>query len=91
MKESKENIINDEKIQSNLNINSINNILKEIWEDCSMYDYIIDYYCSNVWGIENMCKNVKIDYDKKSLDIFKELLKEYGEKQNKNILMKILN
>ena len=25
----------------------------------------IDSYSSNVWGIENLCKMVKIDYDKK--------------------------
>ena len=91
MKESKENNISDENIQSNVNINLVNNILKDIWKDCNMYDYIIDYFYSNVWGIEKMCKNVKIDYDKKSFDIFKELLKEYGDKENKNLLINILN
>ena len=72
------------------NFNS--NILKETWEDCNLYDFIIDYYCSNIWGIENMCKNVKIDYEGKILEIFKVLLKEYGEnKTYKNSLMKILD
>ena len=74
------------------NINESNQILKEIWEDSKMYEYIIDYYSSNIWGIENMCKIVKIEYDKEIKDIFKELLKEYGEnKQYKNTLIKILN
>ena len=100
MKESKinnkENIENkeNEKIESsknNINTND-NNILNDIWEDSNMYDYIIDYYCSNIWGIENMCKIVKIDYGGKTLDIFKDLLKEYGgNKIYKNHLMKILN
>ena len=73
-------------------LNSNDNMLKESWEDCNLYDYIIDYYCSNIWGIENMCKNVKIDYEGKILEIFKALLKEYGEnKTYKNSLMKILN
>ena len=73
-------------------LNSNDNMLKESWEDCNLYDYIIDYYCSNIWGVENMCKNVKIDYEGKMLEIFKDLLKEYGEnKTYKNTLMKILN
>ena len=91
MKESKNNI-NKEDTESNININKTNNILKDIWEDSKIYDYIIDYYSSNVWGIENLCKIVKIDYDKKVNDIFRDLLREYGEnKQYKNILMKTIN
>ena len=69
MKGSKEKNIGDENTQSNVNINLVNNILKDIWKDCNIYDYIIDYVYSNVWGIEKMCKNVKINYDKKSFDI----------------------
>ena len=82
-----------EKVENKINVNTNeNNILQEIWEDCNMYDFIIDYYCSNIWGTENMCKNVKIDYEGKTLEIFKDLLKEYGEnKIYKNSLMKILN
>ena len=82
-----------EEVKNKIILNSNdNNILKEIWEDCNMYDFIIDYYCSNIWGTENMCKNVKIDYEGKTLEIFKDLLKEYGEnKIYKNSLMKILN
>jgi hypothetical protein len=35
---------------------------------------------------------VNIDYDKEAKDIFKDLLREYGEnKQYKNILIKTLN
>ena len=93
-KESTNNIINKEKEnEQNINIiNSNDTILKDIWEDCNMYEYIIDYYFSNIWGIENMCKNVKIDYEGKPLEIFKDLLKEYGDnKAHKNSLMKILD
>ena len=87
----KENLKNDENTESTININKNNNILEEIWEDSKIYDFIIDSYSSNVWGIENLCKMVKIDYDKKAKDIFKDLLREYGEnKQYKNILMKTL-
>ena len=86
------------KEESTININNLNdnnnnnNILKDIWEDSNMYDFIIDYYCSNIWGIENMCKIVKIDYGGKTLDIFKDLLKEYGgNKMYKNHLIKVLD
>ena len=94
LKESK--IIQDNKEEENseskINENSNDKVLQTIWEDCKMYDYIIDYYCANIWGIEIMCKRVKIDYEGKTLDIFKDLLKEYGEnKVYKNILMNILN
>ena len=88
---TKENLENEGE-KRNIIINSNNNILKNNWEDYNLYDYIIDYYCSNIWGIEIMCKNVKIDYEGKMIEIFKILLKEYGEnKVYKNSLMKILN
>ena len=97
-KESKNNPITEEKEKEESNINndiiiySNDKILKDIWEDCNLYEYIIDYYFSNIWGIEIMCKHVEIDYEGKPLEIFKDLLKEYGEnKTYKNSLMKILN
>ena len=87
----KENVKDEESTESTININKNNNILNEIWEDSKIYDFIIDSYSSNVWGIENLCKMVKIDYDKEAKDIFKDLLKKYGEnKQYKNILIKTL-
>ena len=94
LKESKKNEENkdkenfESKIIENSNVND--NVLQTIWEDCKMYDYIIDYYCENVWGIEIMCKRVKIDYEGKTLDIFKDLLMEYGgNKIYKNILLNL--
>ena len=72
--------------------------LSEIWEDFSIYDNIIDYYHSNLWGIENVCKKVNIEYNGKWYEICDSLLKEYGmvnSKKNKNLLfeeiLKLLN
>ena len=64
--------------------------LTDIWKDFSLYDGIIDYYCSNIWGIESICKKVNIEYNG---DLFKTcelLLKEYSisSKQHRNILSK---
>ena len=74
------NIIQDFK-------HSNNNLLKEIWKDFPLYDYIIDYYCSNLWGLENLCKIVKLEYDNKRFELIKKLYKEYCvNKKYKNIL-----
>ena len=84
------------EVKDNSNSNQINNYqnkkLSEIWKDFSLYDNIIDYYYSNSWGIENICKKVNIEY-LGSIEICKNLLKEYGvsnSKKNKNILMEEL-
>ena len=61
--------------------------LKEIWKDFGLYDSIIDRYKSNLWGIENLCKKVKIEYTGEPLKLCKSLLKEYGDtKAYRNIL-----
>ena len=63
--------------------------LKLIWEDFSLYDSIIDYYSSNVWGTENLGKKVKIDIDTNIMSFCKSLIKQYGEnKTYRNILIK---
>ena len=63
--------------------------LKELWEDFILYDNIIDYYSSNIWGTENLRKKVKIDIDTNIISLYKNLLKEYGDnKSYKNILIK---
>ena len=61
-------------------------LLKEIWRDFQIYDYIIDYYYSNLWSLENLCKIVKIEYDNNINILMKKLFKEYTNKKNKNIL-----
>ena len=67
----------------------INNNLKEIWKDFIFYDSIIDYYSSNIWGIENLRKKVKLDFDGNILSLCEGLIREYGgNKNNKNILYK---
>ena len=43
--------------------------LKEIWQDSSLYDSIIDYYMANLWGIECLCKKVKVEYNGDPLKI----------------------
>ena len=64
--------------------------LKAYWKDFSLYDIIIDYYSSNIWGIENLRKKVKIELeDGDQLKLYKTLIQEYGEnKLYKNILLK---
>ena len=78
-------------IYDGLNCNTLENgkkgTLKEIWKDFGLYDSIIDSYKSNLWGIENLCKKVKIEYTGDPLRLSKNLLKEFGEtKAYRNIL-----
>ena len=79
-------------IISNLNKNNTklkkNVLLKEIWKDFSLYDNIIDYYYSNLWGLEILCKKVQMEYDSKPAVIIKKLYQEYSNnKKYKNILL----
>ena len=61
--------------------------LKEIWKDFNLYDNIIDTYKSNIWGIENLCKKVKIEYGGNPLILCQKLVKSYSEsKKYRNIL-----
>ena len=63
--------------------------LKILWDDFALYDSIIDYYSSNVWGTEHLRKKVKLDIDTNIISLIKNLLKEYGEnKSYRNILIK---
>ena len=78
-------------IYDGLNCNTLENgkkgTLKEIWKDFGLYDSIIDNYKSNLWGIENICKKIRIEYTGNPLGLCKKLLKEYGEtKAYRNIL-----
>ena len=62
-------------------------LLKEMWKDFILYDNIIDSYRSNIWGIENICKIAKIEYDGNFLNVCQKLVKSYSEsKKCKNIL-----
>ena len=90
----KNNVAVPEEIFDNLFIDEKNygeadtKPLKEVWKDFFLYDYIIDYYKANIWGIENLCKKVKIEYDGNLLAICKDLIREYGlNKAYKNILL----
>ena len=68
-----------------------NTLLKDIWRDFSVYDYIIDYYKSNLWGIECLCKKVDIEYDNKPNELIQKLYNEYNDrKRYKKILLKPL-
>ena len=76
-------LINDSKNPKNRKPNN----LKDIWKDFSLYDNIIDSYRSNIWGIENVCKKVRIEYDGNPLPLCQKLIKSYTEsKKYKNIL-----
>ena len=70
--------------------------LKIIWEDFNLFDSIIDYYSSNLWGTENLRKIVKADIDNNIFSLSKSLLKEYGDNKSfrnklKKELIKCLN
>ena len=101
--EGKNNQENNKIIsQNDINFNSSNNylknqenhlkkniLLKEIWKDFALYDYIIDYYYSTIWGLENLCKLVEIEYENNPIELIKKLYKEYSNnKKYKNILLK---
>ena len=77
-------------IYEGLDCNEINGekcALKDLWKDFKLYDSIIDFYSSNLWGIENLCKKVEIEYNGDPLRLCKSLLKEYGDnKAYRNIL-----
>ena len=63
--------------------------LNILWDDFTLYDNIIDYYSSNVWGTEHLRKKIKLDIDTNIISFYKNLLKEYGEnKSYRNILIK---
>ena len=87
-----------DEVETSNNKNSQIKTLSEIWKDFSIYDSIIDYYYSNLWGIENICKKVNIEYNGVWAEVCNSLLEKYGNtnsKKNKNILMeeiiKLLN
>ena len=70
--------------------------LKIIWEDFNLFDSIIDYYSSNLWGTENLRKIVKADIDNNIFSLSKSLLKEYGDNKSfrnklKKDIIKCLN
>ena len=84
--EQNNNDINKEiKIQS-----QDNNILNAMWEDFNLYNFILDFYHDSIWGIESMCRHVKINYDKNVVETFYDLLKKYNDTKNKNLLLKTL-
>ena len=61
--------------------------LKDIWKDSNLYNSIIDYYVANLWGVQYLCKKVKVEYNGEPLKISRLLLKEYADnKAYKNIL-----
>ena len=65
--------------------------LKILWKDFYLYDYIIDNFKSNIWGIENLCRKVKMDYTGEFLKECKHLIKEYSvNSKYRNILLKDL-
>ena len=79
-------------ILEGLNYNIINKkgnnlTLKDIWKDSNLYNSIIDYYIANLWGIQYLCKKVKVEYNGEPLKMYRLILKEYADnKIYKNIL-----
>ena len=70
--------------------------LYKIWKDFFFYEKIINYYSEKYWGLEKLCKEIKVDPKKKNKDLYKKLITEYGEnKSYKNTLyaelLKLLN
>ena len=70
---------------------NVNKTLKGLWKDFNLYDYIIDNFKSNIWGIENLCRKVKMDYTGEFLKECRHLIKEYSvNSKYRNILLKDL-
>ena len=78
-----EGINYNEKNESNIN-------LENIWSDYKLFYDINYYYRTNIWGIEKLCNNAKIKYDRNCInEISKHLFRFYGEvKENRNIITK---
>ena len=49
--------------------------LKDIWKDSNLYNSIIDYYVANLWGVQYLCKKVKVEYNGEPLKISKIIIK----------------
>ena len=65
--------------------------LYKIWKDFSFYEKIINYYYETYYSLEKLCKEIKEDPKKNINDLYKKLVKEYGEnKAYKNTLYKEL-
>ena len=64
------------------------NKLENIWEDYILFIFINDYYKQNLWGFEFLCKNANIENKNDFIYISKKLFEFYGEKHNKDILIK---
>ena len=78
---------------NNKSIVDNNGRLENIWSDYQLFFSIKEYYKTKLWGIENLCKDVKkLNYnidDNEFIKIIKKLFLVYGEtKDNKNILIK---
>ena len=56
--------------------------LQKIWEDFNLFDNVIDYFSSNLWGIENLSKKVKVEIDNNITNLSTKLLKEYGDNKS---------
>ena len=64
--------------------------LYKIWKDFTFYEKIINYYNEEYWGLEKLCKEIKVESKKNTIsDLYKKLINEYGEnKSYKNKLYK---
>ena len=73
-----------------INNNHQNNKLENLWIDYEIFFKINEYYKTNLWGFDFLCKTSKIDSSFKTLDeMVQVLFKFYGEsKENKNCLIK---
>ena len=79
---------NKDIISNSKNNNTTPKSLKDLWKDFSLYDNIIDTNRSKIWGIENVCKRVNVEYGGNPLTVCKQLIKKYREsKKCKNILL----
>ena len=71
--------------------NADKSTLIQIWKDFDLFNFIINYYQTNLWGTSYLCKKIKLNYKGNVLKISKELIKEYSSNSKyKNILLKEL-
>ena len=56
--------------------------LQKIWEDFILFDNVIDYFSSNLFGLENLSKKVGVEIENNITNMTSKLLKEYGDNKS---------
>ena len=80
--------LNELKSDNKIELNNENS-LKNYWQDFALFNSIIDYYSSNIWGNKILREKVGIESGDDNLKIMEKMIKEYDDnKLNRNIFLK---